>query len=270
MKFSIFGSRGFIGSNLVDFLKKENFDFELFEPEDKEIFQKKLGHVIYCIGITSDFRERPFDTVESHVCILHKILKECKFDSLLYLSSSRIYLDAKSTNEDDFLQVNPKKFDNIYNISKLMGEALCNISSKPNVRIARLSNVVGNNHDFKDFLPSIIHDAIIKKKIMLHMKSSSAKDYIYIDDVVKMLTKIATEGKEKTYNIGYGKNTKIQEIIEKLNNIIDFETNYADDAFEQIFPEIDVSRIKNEFNFEPISFLEKLNEMVTFQKNLHS
>jgi len=263
MKFSVFGSNGFIGSNIVNFLKSQKIECNVLEPNDEKIFERSLGHVIYCIGITGDFRERPFDTVESHVCLLHKILKKCKFDSFLYLSSTRIYSGSSSTNETDRLLVNPNNFDDLYNISKLMGESLCLASDSQNVRIARLSNVVGNSVNYNDFLSSIIHDAVFSKKIVLHTTSTSEKDYVHIEDVVRILQKIALQGKERLYNVAFGKNTKVIEITNEINRITNCEVHFASDAIEHSFQRISIKRIQEEFNFRPLPFLLKLNDMIS-------
>ena len=73
MKFTVFGSKGFIGKNIVEFLKKQNH--ECFCPMvlNDEIFSKPLGNIIYAIGVSDSLR-RPFDTTEAHVCLLKKIL----------------------------------------------------------------------------------------------------------------------------------------------------------------------------------------------------
>ena len=91
MKFTIFGSRGFIGSNLLQKLKHSNVECYTPDIHNNEILKENLGHVIYAIGLTADFRERQFDTVEAHVCLLHDLLKNATFDSFLYLSSTRVY-----------------------------------------------------------------------------------------------------------------------------------------------------------------------------------
>ena len=265
MKFSIFGSKGFIGSNMTSYLKNQKIECDELEPDDEQIFEKPLGHVIYCIGVTADFRERPFDTVEAHVCTLHKILKKCNFDSFLYLSSTRVYLDSISTNETEQLLVNPNNLDNLYNISKLMGESLCFASEAQNVRIARLSNVVGNNKDHNDFLSSIIHDAVYNKKIILHTVPDSEKDFVCIEDVVRCLQMITLNGTKKIYNIASGKNTKIIEITNKLNCIVNCKINFGKDCLNKSFPIINIKRIQEEFKFKPSPFLFKLKEMVQLE-----
>jgi nucleoside-diphosphate-sugar epimerase len=124
MYFTILGARGFIGSHLVSFL--EHKGVECFAPAGEEhLYGRDLGHIIYCIGLTADFRTRTFDTVEAHVCALLDILKNCRYDSFLYLSSTRVYKNAQSTNEETMLAVDPCNPDDIYDISKIMGESLC-------------------------------------------------------------------------------------------------------------------------------------------------
>jgi len=195
MRFTILGANGFIGSNLTNYLQTKNC--EIFTPKISEIQSENLGHVIYCIGITSDFRERPYDTVNSHVTLLNDILKNRNFESFLYLSSTRVYMNSSSTKEENSINVNPNNFTEIYNISKIMGESICLASKKTNVKIARLSNVIGNNFESNDFIFSLIHDAIKNKEILLHSQLESEKDYISVDDVVEMLYKISIKGKSK-------------------------------------------------------------------------
>src|SRR5260370_39943856 len=123
-RITILGGSGFSGSRLVTRMKELRID--CFCPaRGEEIADRNLGTVIYCIGLTADFRTRPFETVEAHVSKLREVLKGCEFDSLLYLSSARLYLRQEGiAREDDPVQVNPLQDDHLYNISKLMGESL--------------------------------------------------------------------------------------------------------------------------------------------------
>jgi nucleoside-diphosphate-sugar epimerase len=157
--------------------------------------KKDLGHIIYCIGVTADFRTRPFDTVDAHVCKLLDILKNHDFESLTYLSSTRIYQSSSEPCcEENTIQVNPLDFNDLYNISKIMGEAVC-FASGTKVRVVRLSNVYGGDYNSDNFLSSITRDAILKRKIILNTSLESEKDYISIHDVTDLLLKIAQNGR---------------------------------------------------------------------------
>jgi len=152
MKFTILGGNGFIGSHLVEEISRLDYDCESPAREDQSIFNKNLGHLIYAVGLTANFRERPFDTVRAHVLHLLNILENCSFDSFLYLSSTRVYLKGKKADEDADVRVNSSDPEDLYNLSKLMGESICFASEKPNVRVVRLSNVFGKKAGSSDFI----------------------------------------------------------------------------------------------------------------------
>ena len=147
MKFTVLGSTGFIGSHLVKYIKSEKI--ECFTPNlRKESISKisNLGHVIYAIGV-SDFINHPYDTIEAHVCKLNEVLLNRNFESLTYFSSGRFYYNEKNTSENLTLTVNPLDSDQLYNISKLLGESLCNSSKNSNIKItdARRLTLHGND-----------------------------------------------------------------------------------------------------------------------------
>jgi len=267
MKFTIIGSTGFIGSNLTNYLKKQKYDCYTPDIRLDDISKKSLGHVIYTIG-TPDFKNYPFDSIETHVCILNRLLQNNNFDSFLYLSGTRLYQRNQSTSEDDSIIVNPTDFNDLYNISKSLGDCLCISMNNPNIRVARLSNVSGNNFNSNLFLPSIVRDAVLKKKIKLFSNLESEKDYIHIDDVVKLLPKISIHGQSNIYNIASGKNTKSKEIVAKISKITKCTVDVESNSPICLFPQISTSRIKKEFNFKPMSVLEKIEDMVDdFKQN---
>src|SRR4029077_19833266 len=88
-----------IGAHLAARLRE--LGIECLSPaRDEEITKRRLGDVIYCVGLTADFRTRPFDAGEAHVSELSRVLQRCSFDSLLYLSSARIYGSGDNTREN--------------------------------------------------------------------------------------------------------------------------------------------------------------------------
>lgn len=265
MKFTILGETGFIGSNLISHFEKNQINFDAPKTINEDIFSKKLGNVIYSIGI-SDFQKRPFETIDAHVCLLKKLLQESNFDSFLYLSSTRIYYNSKSTLEEEPIIVSPSNLNDLYNISKIMGESLC-LASNKNVKIARLSNVSGITKSKHLFLPWIIRDAIMKNKITLFTKLESEKDYVHIDDVVPILPKILIDGKYKIYNVAAGFNTKSKEIVEELVKITGCAYEVIPDAPLYSFPPIHIERLKKEFDFKPTPIVQKLEKMVGQEKS---
>lgn len=217
-----------------------------------------LGHVIYAIGLTADFRARPYETVEAHVSLLSELLQHGDFESLLYLSSTRVYARVTKTCEDEPLSVLAQDPSDLYNLSKLMGESLCLQNPRVNVRVVRLSNVVGGEDaDSDNFVPSILREAI-GGRVVLQTALNSAKDYIHIDDVVELLTRIAAGGRERIYNVASGVQTTHKEWISKLTAQTGCAVEVLPGASVVRFAPIDIGRIRDEFNFHPRPVLTAL------------
>ena len=72
--FSVFGASGFIGSRLVAQLEAEGHAVARIGRKTWPARGSHLGHVIFTIGMTADFREKPFETVDAQVLRLRDAL----------------------------------------------------------------------------------------------------------------------------------------------------------------------------------------------------
>ena len=134
--FTVLGAQGFIGPRLVAHLASEGHRV-FAPPRHADWSGAHLGHVIYAVGVTHDFAARPFDTIAAHVSRFAELLSDGRFDSLVYLSSTRVYQGLSGTvDESADLIVNPTRPGDLYNLSKLTGESLALASGGP-VRIVR-------------------------------------------------------------------------------------------------------------------------------------
>ncbi len=261
-QFTVFGATGFIGSHLSRSLIDRGVVCVTPFRDDPLIFGQHLGHVIYAIGLTADFRERPFDTVRAHVLNLMNILENCTFDSFLYLSSTRLYLKGNRAEETDEVRVNSSDPDDLYNLSKLMGESVCFSTAHPNVRIARLSNVFGRNENSEDFLSSVIRDAMDRGKVVLKSSMASEKDYVSIEDVVEVLPKIAVFGQQQIYNIASGENISNRVLMAEIQKCTSCSVTMAEQTRVVRFPEISTARIRAEFGFSPRKLIPAIAELI--------
>jgi nucleoside-diphosphate-sugar epimerase len=232
---------------------------------DDEIPHVNLGHVVYCIGLTADWRSRPFETVDAHVCTLLDLIKTHHFDSLLYLSSTRVYAGADSTEEDKPLRVNPQDWNDLYNISKITGESIT-LNCGRTGRVARVSNVYGPDFTSDNFLPGILRQAVNGEKIVLRTAPGSEKDYVWVHEVVEQLIFIATGGKQRIYNIASGMNVSNRQLAEKLYELTGCEIEFQPDAPEIKFPPININRARREFGFLMSSVLKDLPWLVQLYK----
>lgn len=252
MKFTVLGASGYVGSHLVAHLRQ--LGHECFAParDDASIFSEPLGHVIYCIGLTADFRYRPYDTARAHVCVLANVLEKCNYESLLYLSSTRIYGNSDTAHEDTMLKADPRVVSDLYNLTKMTGEALCFSTGLPTVRVARLSNVYGHDWESENFLATVVRDAVAKNHVVMKTSPESEKDYVYIDDVLELLPKIAVQGQQRLYNVAAGENVSNRFLLNWLSMLTGCTVEYMAQAPTVIFPIISIDRLKDEFGFVPV------------------
>lgn len=249
--FTVIGSSGFIGHALAEALTGHSgaavrrVDRQqighLSGPSSGEDF----GHVFYCIGLTANFRTRPFDTVQAHVCVLREFLEKARFETFTYLSSTRVYEGANGTTESASLRVSPSDPGHLYNLSKLMGESLCHARGA-NAKVVRLSNVYGAAMPPKNFLSQVLQESRESGKVQFLTAPSSSKDYVSIDDVVRWLPMIATQGKHSVYNVATGRNTSNAH-IGKLLQQRGVDVSFSADAPEWSFPVIDTRRLNEAF-----------------------
>jgi len=268
MTFTVLGGSGYIGSQLVAALQSQGIP--VWSPRrDEDIFGAPLGHVIYCIAVTTDFSQRPYDTVHANVWRLAETLARAEFASLLYLSSAHLYVGSARASEDAPLSVSPGCPQDLYRISKIMGEAVCRASARPEVRVARLSTVYGRGLSTGGFLDSIIREALEHGRIVLRTSLGSERDFVGIDDVVRMLPRIAQAGRYRVYNVASGVNTTNERVLAALQHATGCDVEVSPDAPRFAYPRVDVSRIRDEFSFAPSSsVLESMSALVAERRAL--
>jgi len=268
MKYTVLGSTGFVGSHVKQLAMLQGHQVNC-PGRDDDLSACDLGHVIYCIGLTSDFRQRPHETIAAHVTKLQQILTTTQFESLVYLSSTRVYArcqppasqDQFAVSEDLPLPVLSSDFSDLYNISKLMGESIA-LTHGPRVKIARLSNVVGMDVQSDNFLISVLRDCVVDGRVELKSSLDSAKDYVSVNDVARVLLQLGTEGRHSIYNLASGENTTHRQIADQLVRLTNAKVNIAPNSPTITFPTIDISRLRTELNFVPQSLNSLMDSLV--------
>lgn len=264
MRFTIFGADGFIGSALVKKLNDSGADVWCPTRQDLKMGMRSaqpLGHVIYAIGRTADFRTRLSDTIDAHVNLLDYLLNSTKWDSWLYLSSTRVYgqtAEGTRTCESEPLRVTPG-FDGVYNISKILGEALCLARPEDSCRVARISNVFGPQMPCGTFLSSLISEATETGRVIVKESADSCKDYISVNTVSRYLLAIAASGKHRIYNVATGANISHSVIAEALERSFGTPAFFEVDGPQRKFPIISVNRVISEFGLDDQPLNEQLD-----------
>ncbi len=268
MKFTILGGQGFIGRHLAAHLKSSGHDIHVFGREELRSNHTALGNVIYAIGLTGDFRKRPFDAVEAHVCQLSRIISSVCFDSFLYLSSARVYSGiscADGGRETTPIPILPTP-DRLYDLSKMLGEAICLSQPRSAIRVVRLSNVYGPGQSRSTFLGALVHELVHKSHAVIGELPQSSKDYISIQDVCPLLEHIAIEGRHRLYNVASGRKTTHAEIAAGLSRLGAGTVEFSELGAERVFPTIDTALLRSEFDFRARDVVADLDELVKAER----
>jgi nucleoside-diphosphate-sugar epimerase len=258
-RYTVLGGNGFIGSALCRALQGKT----VFAPARAPIAEylqrlqgQALGKVFYCIGMTADFRNQPFATIDANLLLLRHILEECEFERLVYLSSTRVYAGAAETDEDATLRMRPHDPDHLYNLSKAMGESLC-LHSGRDVCVARLSNVYGTGMQAHNFLASLLQEAKHTGKLYIRTAPDSVKDYIAVHDVVRYLLALAEGSRYRLYNLASGVNTSHQQIATVLRTL-GVKVEFLSSANSVVYPKISTQRLIAEFGKSSCDVLGEL------------
>jgi nucleoside-diphosphate-sugar epimerase len=249
---TVIGARGFIGAQLAGRLEAAGMAVAAVGRGDP--MPARPGHVYFCAGLTADFRARLHDTVEAHVTLISKILQRDDFESLTYLSSTRVYQRARSGDEDALLTVDPREPSDLYNLSKLTGEALCLADPREGVRVVRLSNVVGAADPSANFLNAVLREARQEGEVLMLAGAKAAKDYIALEDAVEAIHRMPLRACSRLVNVAAGRRVSNAEVAQLLQTLLGVTTRFATPANEIVFPAVANRRMREELGVEPEPF----------------
>jgi len=264
--FTVLGAAGYVGGALVAALERNGYSVHAVTraalPTLMEA-RRPAGHIIDCIGLTGDFRTRPHDTAEAHVGVTSRCLARLEFESFLFLSSTRVYARADATQEDSALPCAPADPSDLYNLTKLAGEALCVADPRPTVRVVRVSNILGPSLPTETFLGALLQEGRSTGSVLLRQSPQSCKDYVSLDEVTRLLPLIAMDGKHRIYNLASGANTTHAAIVRLLRSHTGWHVAFAPNAPTLRFPPINVARITTEFGATLSNFSDQFATLVT-------
>lgn len=264
-RFTVLGANGFIGTHLVRHLRARGLDVSA-PPRGEAVPQGNLGHIAYCIGLTADYLKRPFDTVEAHVSLFSRVLREVDFESLVYLSSTRLYdTGGTSGREDDDLILNPGNSRHLYDLSKGLGEALCQVCGNGKARVARLSCVYSDDLAADTFLHQLVQSALREGNLTVESSAGNARDYIHVEDVCEAIVEIALNGRRPIYNVASGANVTNRDLFQWVERHTGCRITVTEPLSKgsESAPVIDVSALREDFGLSPRSLRDALPLLVT-------
>jgi len=269
---TVIGAGGFIGRRLVARLRQLGWDCRAPARDEREfVHDEDLGMVFYCAGLTADFARRPHDTVRAHVGLLDDVLASARFDTLVYLSSTRLYdgrpgFAGAEVDEDTPLSLDPAQPRHLYDLSKALGESLCRQASGGRARIARLSCVYsGGDDDADGFLGTLLSCLRAPDRgavLDLDSSAETARDYVHVDDVLEALVAIAGHGTRPLYNVAGGVNVVNRELFTRLGELAGCELRALRHGPVPCPAPVSIARMRSEFGWQPRALFERLPELL--------
>ncbi len=264
---TVFGAGGFIGSSVCDVLRKDNYTVNVGDWRTTDFNQKNLGQVIVCCGVGDC--SKVDEVIYSHVDVLRNIIKTSTYERLVYISSTRIYLDSDSGREDSQFSINQCDVRVLFNQVKLLAETIIKSQPKP-YAILRPSNVYGKAFNSPLFLPSLVRDAIQNKKINLYVSPEYAKDYVFVDDVSGAVLSILKYNIPGVFNIASGENVSAGDIVDIIQSKTQCEVVWHPNNNHDNFPLINIEKLSRELMLTPRKVKNMLYEMIDDFKNKFS
>lgn len=248
IKALIIGGNGFIGSNLGNYLASQGWDvysFDMVEPKcanpdinyiqgdffDDNVLERIIqgmdviyhslstinpgnSNTKYMMGYSRDF----IQTVKLCSKLLNTNTK------LIFLSSGGTVYGKQ--DEQPIKESATAMPINHYGNVKLCIEntiRIFDIQAHSKMLIARISNPYGPGQDFTKgvgFIDAVIKKTLHHEPVEIWGDGEVVRDYIYIDDVCKMLYTLAHyNGKEVIFNISSGKGVSQNEIIKIVSDM---------------------------------------------------
>lgn len=259
----ITGVAGFIGSRLANFLISKGYkvygidnlsqglkehipdevvfselDITLINNEDlsylKDIELDGIYHFAAknCISDCEIDKKGTFESNFVGSINFFNACKKLKYRNFIYAESSAVYEGVEELPSKEN-KISPQS---AYAYAKYSsGIAMKMLAEKNDINYygLRYFNVYGPNQDFRRTIPPVMSAFIINRLLdvtpNIYGDGSKRRDFIFVDDVSNFHSMIA-EGKISpgTYNLGYGKNYSINEIMKLIDSQLDMakDINY--------------------------------------------
>lgn len=286
-KVLILGGNGFIGCNLAKELIRQGekvVSFDLNHPkvllEQVEYIQgdfgdeKKLNDITddidvvfhavstinpgnstikYMQGYTNDF------IYSIRLC---DIIKQKQIKMVFLSSGGTVYgnQSVQPIKEDS----NLRPINHYGNIKLCIENAIhiFNYQNNTKIKIARIANPFGDGQDFNKgvgFIDAVLKKGILNEVVEIFGSGNVVRDYIYINDVCKMLCALMDyDGEEEIFNIGTGVGNSQNDIINCAKMWVpDLKIKYLESrTVDTPMIVLDNTRIKSICNWIPLELEE--------------
>lgn len=286
MNIVLIGAAGFIGTNLAltlakndknkitlvdrkaeyfDHIKKKGYKNILYKESILDNYtnfdmllkdQEVVYHLVSTTIPTTSNQYIP-EELNSNVVfssILFEACVRCNVKKVIFISSGGTVYGSETVCPIPE-QVETKPISS-YGLQKIMIEKLLELYNYMyglDYRIVRLSNPYGpyqRPNGMLGVVTTFTYKALMNQKIEVYGDGSVVRDYIYIDDAIIGIIKIASRDDDqyKTYNLGSGQGTSVNDVIRTIKEAlnINLQVQYTKSRKVDVpINYLDISRYEN-------------------------
>lgn len=283
-KILVTGGRGFVGTNLINELKKRELNYYAPTKEEydlrKETDVKTLFetykpnivlHVAGKVGGIGANKSAPgtffYDNIMMGTLVTHYayINNVEKIVSLAAGCGYPKYLPVPYT-ENDFWKDLPDENSIGYSMAKknlIIQSWTYRDQFNFNSTVLLPANLYGPYDNFNletsHVVPALIRKFIEAKEnnateVVVWGDGSASREFLFVDDTVKAIIDAININESGPFNLGTGKETTVKELVETISNLVGFKGNIVWDASKpngQPRRFYDMNKFKNAFGYVP-------------------
>ena len=217
-----------------------------------------------------------FEFIQSNILGSYVLFEACRGHSkikLIHISTDEVYGSLPKGEASEGATLNPSS---IYSASKTSSDLLAfanYITHKQPVVITRCTNNFGPYQNSEKFIPTIINNLLLDKKVPIYGTGLNSREWIHVSDHNSAILSIMNHYQSgNVFNIGsrerisnYDLALKITKMLQKSTDLLEFVEDRKGHDFRYA---LDSSRIEFLIGWAPkISFDEGLKETVQWYKN---
>lgn len=217
IKLLITGYNGYIGKNLVKFLKEKNIKFEKLDLKKSKNY-KNFTHLLH---LQFFIKEKKIN-LKKNISNMNKVIKICQSNNLFL-----IFPSTASFNFNGKIKTNNNiKIINYYTMAKSECEKRIisnNRDGELNYTILRIFNVYGETIKNKYYISKLIKIFKKAKKFeRIKIKfSENVRDYIHVSDLNSLFLKVIKKKQKGIFEVGSGVSLTIKSLSKKINDLFD-------------------------------------------------
>lgn len=232
IKIYILGSSGFIGSRIFEYFTKQSFYTTIgyssincnllsMDAIEEALSGISENDIIIMTSAITRLLDNSFETMIKNIKMVNNVatfIAKKPVSQVIFLSTIDVYgINAiLPINENNLLEPN-----DYYAISKLSGEFILKKEcSKRNIPllILRLPGIFGKGDEGKSTINKLVNSAKKEGKITILGNGLNRKDFVYVDDVCRIIYESINRRISLTLNIATGEDYSILEIVDIIRS----------------------------------------------------